>query len=172
MIKKFKIILFSIIILACIPAVLSAQLNRIEFQARKQTISALAFNRNDPGVISNDVAEVLFYGKAHPYGEILTEATVNSITTDMCEGYYRTWFKPNIAYLAIVGDMNLKEAQKMVKKYFGSWKAAEVTSYHYPDPSPPASPTVAIVDRPYAVQSVMACQQTTMPITLKPFHQS
>ncbi len=43
----------------------------------------------------------------------------------------------------------------MVKKYFGSWEAGEVPSYHYPDPSPPASPTVAIVDRPYAVQSVI-----------------
>jgi zinc protease len=32
MIKKFQIFLFSIMILACIPAVLSAQLNRIEFQ--------------------------------------------------------------------------------------------------------------------------------------------
>ena len=32
MIKKFNIILFSIMILTCIPAVLSAQLNRIEFQ--------------------------------------------------------------------------------------------------------------------------------------------
>jgi predicted Zn-dependent peptidase len=124
-------------------------------KVRKQAISALSFNKNDPATISEDVLNVLLFGKDHPYGEIMTEASVNSITTEMCENYYRTWVRPNIAYLAIVGDLTLREAKKLVKKYFGKWEAGDVPSFKYPDPSAPSQPTMVIVDRPHAVQSVI-----------------
>ena len=39
--------------------------------------------------------------KKHPYGEVQTEKTVNSITLDKCKEYYNTYFKPNNAYLVI-----------------------------------------------------------------------
>ena len=122
---------------------------------KKQTISALAYNKNDPAAISETVSNVLFYGKDHPYGEVMTEATVNSVSVKMCEDYYGNYFKPNIAYLAIVGDLSLREAKKLTKKYFGSWTPGEVTSKQYPTPEAPATLQVSIVDRPVAVQSVL-----------------
>jgi zinc protease len=124
-------------------------------KVKKQTISALAYNKNDPAAISEMVSDALFYGKDHPYGEVTTEATVNSVTLKMCEDYYGTYFKPNIAYLAIVGDMNLKEAKKLTKKYFGGWIPGNVPSKQYPTPEAPATRQVSIVDRPVAVQSVI-----------------
>jgi predicted Zn-dependent peptidase len=124
-------------------------------KVKKQTISGLAYNKNDPAAISGIVSDALFYGKDHPYGEVTTEATVNSVTVQMCEDYYATYFKPNIAYLAIVGDMKLKEAKKLAKKYFGDWKPGEVPSHQYPTPEAPAGLQVSIVDRPVAVQSVL-----------------
>ena len=125
-------------------------------KVKKQTISALAYNKNDPAAISETVSNALFYGKDHPYGEVTTEATVNSITVNMCRQYYSTYFRPNIAYLAIVGDMKLKEAKKLTKKYFGGWVPGEVTSKEYPKPEAPGARQVSIVDRPVAVQSVIA----------------
>lgn len=125
-------------------------------KVKKQTISALAYNKNDPAAISETVSDALFYGKDHPYGEVTTEATVNSVTVKMCEDYYDTFFKPNIAYLAIVGDMKLKETKKLAKKYFGDWVPGEVPSKQYPTPEAPAALQVSIVDRPVAVQSVIA----------------
>ena len=124
-------------------------------KVKKQTISALAYNKNDPAAISDVVSDALFYGKDHPYGEVTTETTVNAVTVKMCEDYYRTYFRPNIAYLAIVGDMNLKEAKKLTKKYFGEWVPGEVPSKQYPTPEAPATLQVSIVDRPVAVQSVI-----------------
>ena len=124
-------------------------------KVKKQTISALAYNKNDPAAISGVVSDALFYGKDHPYGEVTTEATVNSVTIKMCEDYYATYFKPNIAHLAIVGDMTLKEAKKLTKKYFGDWVPGNVPSYAYPTPEAPATRKVSIVDRPVAVQSVI-----------------
>jgi len=124
-------------------------------KVKKQTISALAYNKNDPAAISETVSDALFYGKDHPYGEVTTEATVSSVTVKMCEKYYSTYFRPNIAYLAIVGDMKLKEAKKLAKEYFGEWVPGEVPSKQYPTPEAPAALQVSIVDRPVAVQSVI-----------------
>jgi len=124
-------------------------------KVKKQTISALALNKTDPSAISGVVSDALFYGKDHPYGEVTTEATVNSVTVKMCEDYYGTYFKPNIAYQAIVGDMKLKEVKKMAKKYFGDWVPGEVPSKQYPTPEAPAALQISIVDRPVAVQTVI-----------------
>jgi predicted Zn-dependent peptidase len=122
---------------------------------KKQTISAIAFNKTDPSSISDVVGDVLNFSKDHPYGEVATEASVESITTGMCEEYYSTYFRPNIAYLAIVGDINLREAKKISKKYFGEWEAADVPGYTYNRPSAPGERQVSIVDRSHAVQSVI-----------------
>ncbi len=122
---------------------------------RKQTISSLAFSKTDPSSISVVVGDVLLFGKGHPYGEVITETSVEAITLKMCEDYYHTYFRPNIAYLAIVGDIRLKEARKLAKKYFGKWEAAPVPHRRYPIPSSPDSLQVSIVDRPHAVQSVV-----------------
>jgi zinc protease len=122
---------------------------------KKQTISGLAYNKTDPSSISGVVQDVLLFGKDHPYGEVTTEASVESVTLEMCEDYYHTYFRPNIAYLAIVGDLNLKEAKKLARQYFGKWESSSVPHHSYPLPEPPKAVQVSIVDRPNAVQSVV-----------------
>ncbi len=122
---------------------------------KKQTLSGLAFNKTDPSSISGVVRDVLLYGKDHPYGEVTTETSVESVTLEMCEDFYRTYFRPNIAYLAIVGDIDLKEAKKLTGKYFGEWQAGTVPQHRYDIPTAPESVQVSIVDRPHAVQSVV-----------------
>ncbi|MCB9315900.1 MAG: insulinase family protein [Lewinellaceae bacterium] len=45
-------------------------------KAKTRTESALASNKDDANAIAGDVASVLRYGKDHPYGEVMTEATL------------------------------------------------------------------------------------------------
>jgi zinc protease len=132
---------------------------------KKQTISAIAADKDDPEAIAEDVASVLVYGKDHPYGEITTEESVKKITLDDCKNFYNTYFKPNVGYLAIVGDITKKEAEPLIKKYFSSWQKAEVPKHTYKTPQQPEKRTVAIVDRPASVQSVL---DITYPLELKP----
>ena len=122
---------------------------------KKQTISGLAYNKTDPSSISGIVTNVLLYGKDHPYGEVTTEASVEAVTLRMCKDYYNTCFRPNIAYLAIVGDIKVKEAKKLTKKYFGQWEASEIPRHSYPTPEAPENIQVSVVDRHHAVQSVI-----------------
>lgn len=132
---------------------------------KTQTLSALTANKEDPQAIASDVRNVLVYGEDHPYGDLVTEKTVGSITLEDCKAYYGTYFKPNNAYLAIVGDINLKEAKALVKKNFGKWEKGTVPSPVFPVPQSPEKTFVALVDRPSAVQSVITVAH---PVELKP----
>ncbi len=132
---------------------------------RKQTLSGLAQSKEDADAIASNVSLALTYGKSHPYGEQVTEETVNNITLDKIKEYYQTYFKPNIAYMAVVGDISKKEAEKLVSEYFGDWKAGDVPTHTYEKPDSPEEVIIAMVDRPQAVQSVI---NVTYPVELAP----
>ncbi len=132
---------------------------------RKQTISSLATAKNDANTIASNLRAVLNYGKEHPYGEIVTEETVKNISVEDCKKYYNTYFKPNISYLIVVGDITKTEAETMANKYFGNWKKGEVKEHKYDVPQLPKFTTVDFVDKPGAVQSTIAI---TYPIEFKP----
>lgn len=132
---------------------------------KKQTLSNLASAKDDPDAISNNLATVVNFGKKHPYGEILTEETVNKITLEKCISYYRDNFKPNVSYLILVGDLNLAEAKETAQKYFGNWQQGQVTKNQINPVLGPIKSEVHLVDKSSAVQSAI---KVTYPVDLKP----
>lgn len=132
---------------------------------RKQTLSGLAASKDDPNAIASNVRSVLLYGKDHPYGELTTEETVKNIKLEDAKAYYNKYFKPNVAYLAVVGDIKLKEAKKLVTKYFEQWQKGQIQQPTYKTPTAPESTYVAMVDRSASVQSVI---NIGYPIQLEP----
>lgn len=130
---------------------------------KKQSLAGLEASKNEPDAMLNNVASVLNYGANHPYGEITTEATINNITLADCNAYYKKYFRPNVAYMAIVGDINLAQAKEMANKYFGKWEKGDVVKATYPKVTAPAATEVDFVPRDGAVQSVVSI---TYPIDL------
>jgi predicted Zn-dependent peptidase len=131
---------------------------------KKQSLTGLATTKDDPQAISSRLSRAVLYGKNHPYGESQTEQTTKNITLEDVKAYYATYFKPNIAYLAIVGDIDKAEAQKVVNQYFGTWKMGVVPTFTYPMPVRAAKQAVALVDRSSSVQSVI---DVTQPVAMK-----
>ncbi|MEM6735147.1 MAG: insulinase family protein [Bacteroidota bacterium] len=131
---------------------------------RTQTISNLAANEEDPGAISSNLRQALVYGKNHPYGEIQTKETTNKITVEDLKTYHDQYFRPNIAYLAIVGDVDFKETRKLIKMYFGNWENKAVPNPTYKIPPLPKGNIIALVNRSGAVQSAI---NITYPVELK-----
>ena len=131
---------------------------------KTQTISGIAAGKDDPGTIASNVRGFLLYGKNHPYGEVATEKTVASISIEDCRGYYNTYFKPNNAYLVMVGDITMKAAKKAAKENFSQWKKGEVKNETFPFPPAPQKTFVALVDRPASVQSII---NIAYPVDLK-----
>jgi zinc protease len=132
---------------------------------KTQTLSGLAASKENPGSIAATVRSALVYGKQHPYGLSTSEKSVEAITLDDCKNYFNTYFKPNNAYLAIVGDIDFKTAKSLVEKYFSKWAAGEVKNPTYAHPKEPAKTYVALVDRSASVQSVI---NIGYPVELKP----
>ncbi|MEE4287426.1 MAG: pitrilysin family protein, partial [Mariniphaga sp.] len=131
----------------------------------EQSVSALAASENDANFMVDNLITSVVYGEEHPYGEVVTKETLGNINRDHIVTYYSTYFKPNTAYLVIVGDITTKEAKKLTKKYFKNWENGDVPKASYFKPQPPAENTVAFANRDGAVQSVLA---VSYPIELLP----
>jgi zinc protease len=147
-------------------ALMNANFQQSELdKLKKQAQAGLEQSKNEPDEMLKNVSGVLNFGKQHPYGEIMTEATLGNITLADCNNYYKTYFRPNVAYLAIVGDVNLADAKKMAEKYFGKWEKGNVPTATYPAAPQPDKAIVQFVPREGAVQSVIGI---TYPVDLKP----
>ncbi|MEM9920068.1 MAG: pitrilysin family protein [Bacteroidota bacterium] len=138
-----------------------------EFEkAKKQTLSSLAQSKEDPNTIARNVANVMRFGKDHPYGELVTEETVEKITIEKIRSYYDTYFRPNISYLVVVGDVDPAKIKQKMARYFGKWEASkDLKRPTYKAPEMPAAATVDFVNKSGAVQSVIS---VTYPVDLKP----
>ena len=132
-------------------------------KSKKQSISGLASSKTNPQFIAGRVGQKLRNGN-HPYGEIETEETFGNITREHLVNYYNTYYKPNVSYLVIVGDISLKQAKKDAKKYFGSWEMADVAKHEYQFPNKNIGTRIALIDKEDAVQSYI---NITYPVNLK-----
>lgn len=130
----------------------------------KQTKSGLIANENNADNMLSNVTGVVNFGKNHPYGEVMTLQTIQNVGLEDCNQYYKTYFRPNVAYMAVVGDITPEEAKALVTKYFGGWEKADVPRTTYPKVSTPDQSTVDFVNRPGAVQSVIGI---TYPVDLQ-----
>lgn len=136
--------------------VMNPAFNEEEFEKIKnQMISSVKSNSDDPDAISRTLRNAVVYGLDHPYGEPMTEATVEAISLEDCKAYYNSYFRPNAAYIVVVGDITPRQAKKKLKKLFKDWEPAELPVNNYDKTSLPAAQRVVMVDKPSAVQSVV-----------------
>lgn len=128
-----------------------------EFDKEKtKLIEGLKADEKSVSAVAARVINVLTFGKNHPSGEFVSEATVKNVTLEDVKANYNTYFVPSNAYLIIVGDVKFKETKKMVEKFFGSWKKGTAPSISYADPKDVASTQINFIDMPNAVQSEVA----------------
>ncbi|RYZ41363.1 MAG: insulinase family protein [Sphingobacteriales bacterium] len=132
---------------------------------KTRALSGLEASENEPDQMLQNVSAVLNFGKQHPYGEVQTKESVGKVTLDQVKRYYSSYFRPNVAYMAIVGDVKMSEVKPLIEQYFGKWQKANVPVATYSNPTAPTTAKVAFVPREGAVQSVI---NVTYPIDLKP----
>jgi len=131
-----------------------------------QMEGSIQANKNEPSAIANNIASALLYGN-DPYGAIVTEESLANITVEHFKQYHDKYFRPNKAYLVIVGDITVKEAKKQAEKYFGKWKSAAVPEFKKADFPQYEGNQVAVANRDGANQSTVFVTHT---VDLKPGH--
>lgn len=133
-----------------------------EFDKEKaKLLEGLKAQEKSVQAVAGRVENVLAFGKNHPNGEYLSEATINNVTLNDVSLNYNTYFVPGNAYLVIVGDVKAKDVQKMVEKEFGMWKKASAPALTYTDPKNVQYSQINFIDMPNAVQSEIALVNTT-----------
>ena len=145
------------------PAYEQKELDRL----RKDQLASIQREKVNPNLMALRVIPALLYGKGNAYSLPLsgsgTEASVARITRSDLVKYHDTWFKPNNATLLVVGDTTLAELKPLLEQRFGAWKAGDVPKKNVAEVQPATQPTVYLMDRPGALQSVIYAVQLATP---------
>ncbi len=140
-------------------AALNPNFTEEEFEKEKaKLLTSLKSQEKDVSAIASRVRNVLAYGQEHPYGEYITEQTINNVSFKDIEQYYLELFVPHNAYLVIIGDTNLEEVKDLVAKNFDPWVKASPPSLSYSRPLNAQYTQIDFVDVPNAVQSEIYVQ--------------
>lgn len=132
-----------------------------EFEKEQaKLIEGIKSGENSVAAIAAKAQNALVYGKNHPYGEFETETSAKNVTLADVQNFYASYFKPNNAYLVIVGDVSFKDVKAQVTKHFSNWKKGTIPAYEIPKVADVAKTEIDFIDMPNAVQSDIAVINT------------
>ena len=130
-----------------------------EFDKEKsKLITAIKAQENDVSAIHSRMQNALAYGLDHPYGEFITEASVNNVKLSDVKTFYLEYFVPANAYLVVIGDVEFNTVQELVTKYFSAWTKSSPLNFGFSDPLNTQYTQISFVDMPNAVQSEITMQ--------------
>ncbi|MDP6921691.1 MAG: pitrilysin family protein [Lutibacter sp.] len=123
------------------------------------------------GAIAGRVQDALGYGKTHPYGEFMTKETVGNVSLSDVQSFYKQYFRPDNAYLVIVGDIDFNKAKELVEKLFSNWSGGSTPAYTMPSVENVSETVINFIDMPNAVQSeVSVLSSTHLSMRDKDYH--
>ncbi|MEL6972283.1 MAG: pitrilysin family protein [Bacteroidota bacterium] len=132
----------------------------------KQHEAMLTSQKDDSAIIVQNLSNQVRFGKEHPYGERMTEKSLEHISANACRNFHNRYFRPAISYLVVVGDITPKAAKNLAEAYFGEWESeGKLFREFFLFPAVPKKRQVDFVAHPTAVQSVI---NVTYAVPLKP----
>jgi zinc protease len=133
------------------PSFTETDFNRL----RAQQLQAVRQSQLEPNAIAGRVLSRAMWGADHPYGRSATPESVASITRQDVVDHYRRWFGPNNAHIVVVGDTTLEAILPKLETALRGWGQAPGKRIEVETVSRPSKPSVYLIDRPGAVQSVI-----------------
>jgi len=131
------------------PSFPADDLNKLKTRA----VSQLRFQRSQPGFLASEMFSKVMYG-AHPAGRVApTPAQIQSLTPEALKQFHATYYKPNNAIFAIVGDVKPAEVVANLEKAFGAWRRGDVPAPDLPKVNEPGASKIYLIDRPGSEQT-------------------
>ena len=120
-------------------------------------VAGITQQKQDPGGAAFRALFPLVLGADHPYGRVPTEAGVAALTPGQVRRHHDIWFQPGGATLIVTGDTTLETILPRLEARLGRWRAsATPPPKSIPPVAPASAPTVWLIDKPGALQSVIA----------------
>lgn len=101
-----------------------------ELKRRKDlTKGSLRQQEEDPSFVASKTFIAKTFGE-HPYGRLITgdAESIDRISRDDIEKFYKDNYLPDNAVLSVVGDISSEELEALLKKYLGTWKGVKKTT--------------------------------------------
>ena len=127
-------------------------------KAQKRTYSSLTAQKKEPRALVGKLMNATLFGE-HPYGKFTTPESVKAIAREDLVKFHATWFAPNNASLAIVGDVKAADILPKIEKALGAWARKDVPMVQKVAVKPITGLTIHFLDLPGSVQSnVIVCR--------------
>lgn len=149
--------------------------NELE-RVRRQYLTDLRRSKDDPTSVADQVLPGLLYGRGTRYGHppYGTEEAVAAVRREHAIQHFRQYYGPQNATLLVVGDASVAEVVDLAEAEFGDWNGdglqAPVDRPQEPEArngepagSSQPGPTIYLIDKPGAAQSVIRAGQLTVP---------
>jgi zinc protease len=122
---------------------------------KSRTLAQLQFQRSSPQFLAQEQFSRAIYGE-HPAAFITPPvSSIRKLSSKDLANFHSTYYRPNNAILAIVGDVTLKEVLPKIEKAFGDWQKADVPATTIPAAPSQAASRIFLIDRPGSVQTVL-----------------
>lgn len=120
----------------------------------KQRADAIKAAKDQPRAVINNYFNAYLYGN-HPYGrpDDGDEGSLAAITRDDVVKFYQTYYAPAAAILAVVGDFNTAEMERMLADKFAAWSGKAAATVSVPEAVPFAGKKLLLIDKPDATQT-------------------
>jgi zinc protease len=136
-------------------------------RVKRQQLAAIDQESFQPIGMAFRVLPRLVYGAGHAYANPLTgsgtKASVAGLRREDVARWHATWVRPNDSTLVVVGDTTAAEIVPRLERLFGGWKAGPVPRKNLAEVTPARSPSVYVLDRPGAVQSLILAGHVAPP---------
>jgi zinc protease len=120
---------------------------------KQQHLQAVAQQKASPQFVSNRTFRKELFGD-HPYARTSeTEASLNAMDRARLVAFHRDHYRPNNAFLLIVGAIDPDTMIAAAEKAFGGWARGDVATPAYPAPPALRGRHLYFVQRPNSIQS-------------------
>lgn len=124
---------------------------------KQQYVAAATNEKSRPAEIAQALSRKVIYGFENPLGRRRSEKSINAVTREDVVKFYEEYVRPNVSAMAVVGDVNPKEARTWLTKYATPWQKKSTPTVSIPDATP-APQGVYFVPRKGSVQSsIVVC---------------
>ncbi len=134
---------------------------------RPRRMAQIQQEKVQPQAMALRVLPKLLYGEGHAYSTPFTgsgtEESAKKMTRDDVVKFHQSWVRPNNATLIVVGDTTLAEIQPKLEKLFAGWKPGAAPKKNIGNVAEQKAPSVYILDRPGAIQSVIIAAHVSPP---------
>jgi zinc protease len=122
---------------------------------KARTLAQQQALRSNPQFLAQEQLNRAIYGD-HPGGLVTPPlASIKRMASEDLARFHATYYRPNNAIIAVVGDVTMKELLPKIQRAFGDWQRADIPATNIPAIPAQSNARIYLIDRPGSVQTVL-----------------